>query len=211
MTILCCASNCRAPPRGPLARHPKWPAEPEGGTARMKQIRPPRVSMSLKFRRNCAAGRKAVLHSQGGLVSWLRSPEVAAKRGMASFLKRLRCATGMPASGRRENCFHSFCVCRRELCEVFDKLKKVREIVDFTNLFIYDLFFHHVQPLRRFCSIHRSAARGSRRQRLYPFSGAPWQKPGLKSALYRSRARGRELAATHAAGPARPGGSAVLL
>lgn len=90
----------------------------------MKQIRPPRASMSLKFRRNCAAGRKAVLHSQGGLVSWLRSPEVAAKRGMASFLKRLRCATGMPASGRRENCFHSFCVCRRELCEVFDKLKK---------------------------------------------------------------------------------------
>ena len=85
------------------------------GTARMKQIRPPRVSLSLKFRRNCAAGRKAVLHSQGGLVSWLRSPEVAAKRGMAPFLKRLRCATGMPASGRRENCFHSFCVCGREL------------------------------------------------------------------------------------------------
>lgn len=112
----------------------------------MKQICPPRASMSLKFRRNCAAGRKAVLHSQGGLVSWLRSPEVAAKRGMASFLKRLRCATGMPASGRRENCFHSFCVCRRELCEVFDKLKKVREIVDFTN-FLFMICFSTMSSL----------------------------------------------------------------
>ena len=74
----------RAPARAAGAAS-KVASRARRGTARMKQIRPPRVSMSLKFRRNCAAGRKAVLHSQGGLVSWLRSPDVAAKRGMAFF------------------------------------------------------------------------------------------------------------------------------